>query len=380
LDSLICFSHLRWDFVWQRPQHLLSRLARDFKIYFVEEPITSTQAQEPFIETFPGAGSSNIEIVRLVQPSKEDYWIGHGNPQTQVTYNQLLSQFLQERAIKEPLIWFYTPMALDFLSLFPDYKLLIYDVMDQLAAFKGAPVELVDREKELLRRADIVLTGGLSLYRSKLPFNPETYLFPSGVEIEHFATAANQANVTRPAELEGLKGPILGYYGVIDERFDLELLRHLAQSRPDWTILLIGPVLKIDEADLPQSANLHYLGMHSYAELPSYLAFFDVALVPFALNEATQYLSPTKTLEYLAAGKPVVSTPINDIVELYGEVVKVAHTPAEFVSQVEAALAADPAVILPRAKEILSQATWDSIAEKIKGLFVQKINSLPLKS
>ncbi len=214
-------------------------------------------------------------------------------------------------------------MALDFLEIIPNYRLLIYDVMDQLAAFKDAPTELIEREKDLLRRSDIVLTGGLSLYRNKLTYNPNTYLFPSGVEIEHYAAAANSANFNKPAEIQDLQGPILGYFGVIDERFDLTTLAYLAQTRPDWTILMIGPTLKIDPADLPRASNIHYLGMRTYNELPAYLAFFDVSLVLFALNDATKFLSPTKTLEYLAAGKPVVATPINDIVELYGEVVTI---------------------------------------------------------
>lgn len=214
-------------------------------------------------------------------------------------------------------------MALDFLEIIPNYRLLIYDVMDQLAAYKDAPTELIEREKDLLRRSDIVLTGGLSLYRNKLTYNPNTYLFPSGVEIEHYAAAANSANFNKPAEIQDLQGPILGYFGVIDERFDLTTLAYLAQTRPDWTILMIGPTLKIDPADLPRASNIHYLGMRTYNELPAYLAFFDVSLVLFALNDATKFLSPTKTLEYLAAGKPVVATPINDIVELYGEVVTI---------------------------------------------------------
>lgn len=266
-------------------------------------------------------------------------------------------------------------MALDFLEIIPNYRLLIYDVMDQLAAFKDAPTELIEREKDLLRRSDIVLTGGLSLYRNKLTYNPNTYLFPSGVEIEHYAAAANSANFNKPAEIQDLQGPILGYFGVIDERFDLTTLAYLAQTRPDWTILMIGPTLKIDPADLPRASNIHYLGMRTYNELPAYLAFFDVSLVLFALNDATKFLSPTKTLEYLAAGKPVVATPINDIVELYGEVVTICYSPAEFVSQIDSILAGNSQKNPARIAEILNEATWDTIAGKIKNLIKSQMTT-----
>lgn len=376
MRPLICFSHLRWDFVWQRPQHLLSRLSKRFKIYFVEEPAFSELTDQPKLEVLPTPANPDIVVIRLILPGAEESWVGHGDKTSQPVYNDLLSQFFKEQNIKQPLLWFYTPMALDFLQIIPDYKLLIYDVMDQLAAFKDAPVELLKREKDLLERADIVLTGGVSLYRSKLPFNKNTYLFPSGVEIEHYATAANPANFDLPPELEGRKKPILGYFGVIDERVDQPLLAYIANSRPDWTILLIGPVLKIDPGELPVADNLLYLGMRPYNVLPSYLAFFDVALIPFALNEATEYLSPTKTLEYLAAGKPVIATPINDVIELYGEVVRIAHNPNEFVEQVEATLKSNPDTNSGRVAEILNRATWDSIAGKITELIEQSCRVL----
>ncbi len=381
MENLICFSHLRWDFVWQRPQHLLTRLSRTFKIYFVEEPLALEEIQEPELEVLPTPANSNIAnsniiVIRLLLPDEKSGWIAQNSDKVQAVYNEMLQRFLKEQDITRPLIWFYTPMALDFLEIIPAYKLLIYDVMDQLAAFFGAPAGLAEREEKLLGIADIVLTGGISLYRSKAPFNKNTYLFPSGVEIEHYATAANSSNFKLPADLEGLKRPIIGYFGVIDERIDQPLLAFIAQSRPKWTILMIGPYAKIDPATLPQADNLHYIGMRNYKELPSYLAFFDVAMIPFALNEATEYLSPTKTLEYLAAGKPVVSTPIKDVIELYGEVVRVAATHADFVRQIEAALSSDPGMNTNRVKEILNQATWDSIAGKITGLIQEKIRNV----
>jgi glycosyltransferase involved in cell wall biosynthesis len=355
--------------VWQRPQHLLSRLARQHRVLFVEEPITLTDEGEgkPRLEVFPGHSASNVTVLRLLLPASQPCQIGHGDPQTQEIYTRLLLEYLKNEGYTNPILWMYTPMGLDFVEAIQP-ELLVYDVMDQLSAFLGAPPQLLQREETLLRRADLVFTGGMSLYRAKLPFNPNTHLFPSGVEIEHFAQATKPGAFERPADLQNIPRPVLGYYGVIDERMDLPLLAHLAQSHPEWQIVMLGPVVKINPKDLPQAPNLHYPGIKSYEELPAYLNHFDVALVPFAMNEATRYLSPTKTLEYMAAHKPVVSTPIHDVIELYGEVVRVASTPAEFVSQVEAALKEDAKARLPKEDELLAQHTWNSIADRMDEL------------
>lgn len=366
MSDLVCISHLRWDFVWQRPQQLLARLAQTRRVLFVEEPVTRTEVVVPYLEVFPANNATNVTVLRLVQPAPQNYWIGHGDPRTQPAYSRLLKEYLQAEGYVNPVLWMYTPMGSEFVDEIGP-GLLVYDVMDQLAAFKGAPPHLLEREKQLLRRADLVFTGGVSLYRDKLPFNENTYLFPSGVEIEHFAKAARPDAFTRPDDLpdpqEGQA--LLGYYGVIDERMDLALLAYLAQARPHWQIIMLGPLAKINRADLPQAANLHYLGMKSYKQLPTYLAYFDVALIPFALNQATRYLSPTKTLEYMAAQKPVVSNPIADVVELYGEVVRVAYSRAEFVAQVEAALQDKPPINQAKAAELLTRYTWDSIAAQM---------------
>lgn len=367
MDDLVCVSHLRWDFVWQRPQHLLARLAQHRRVFFVEEPIAipNTDAQRLDSYEWEGDKGEKVTVIRLVQPMESLRWIGHGDSLTDATCGQLLKDALAQAGASHPTLWLYTPMADSFIDVLHP-SLVVYDVMDQLSAFKGAPAELSQREQTLLQRADIVLTGGMSLYRDKAPFNPNTHLFPSGVEIEHFARGVNMA---MPNDLRHLPRPIAGYFGVIDERMDLALLAKMAHQHPEWTILMIGPVVKIDVHDLPQAPNLHYLGMRAYADLPAYLAHFDVALVPFALHEATRYLSPTKTLEYMAAHKPIVTTPIPDVVELYGEVVRVGHTHEEFIALVEAALCADDAAQrLPAERSLLEQNTWDAIAARINTL------------
>lgn len=368
MQDLICISHLRWDFVWQRPQQLLSRLAQHYRVHFVEEPVTDTEIEHPYLETYPGRtpGAQPVTVVRLHYPSKEHYWIGHQDERTQQRYERLLLDYLEAEEILDPILWLYTPMAAPFVQVI-EPQLLIYDVMDELSAFKGASAALQRADRDLLQRADLVFTGGVSLYRARQQQHDNIHLFPSGVDIDHFARADRDA-CERPADIADLSSPILGYFGVIDERMDRELLAQLAQTHPEWQILMVGPVIKIDPAELPQAPNLHYPGMKDYNELPVYLAHFDVALVPFAMNEATRHLSPTKTLEYLAAHKPVVSTPIPDIIELYGDYVRIGATPAAFTQQVEAALAASPAerqARRQREQALLDRYTWDSIAAQM---------------
>lgn len=367
MQDLVCVSHLRWDFVWQRPQHLLARLARRWRVFFVEEPI-AVPAHEPLrIDSYDwhGASGETVTVLRLMQPIEHPRWIGHGDDLTDQTYRKLLKGWLAQQGIKHPLLWLYTPMADSFIEALKPSE-VIYDVMDQLSAFKDAPAELVERDRAMLCRADVVLTGGTSLYRDKSPYNPNTYLFPSGVEIKHFA---GHDDLEMPDDLRAIPRPILGYFGVIDERMDLELLAKMGEQHSEWSVVLIGPVIKIDFAELPQAPNLYYLGMRAYAELPAYLVHFDVALIPFAVHEATRYLSPTKTLEYMAAHKPIVSTPIPDVIELYGGVVRIGYTYEEFIAHAEAALRANDAPQrLPQEHALLQQNTWDAIANKVAAI------------
>jgi UDP-galactopyranose mutase len=368
MQDLICISHLRWGFVWQRPQHLLSRLAEQYRVLFVEEPMTNTEISKPQLAIHVGhtQNGAAVTLACLQQPADHHYWIGHNDPNTQQTYERLLLEYLATEEYHDPLLWLYTPMAERFVHTMP-HKLLIYDVMDELSAFRGAPAELKEQDKRLAQQADLVFTGGASLYRARSPYNLNTHLFPSGVETTHFARAASE-QFARPADLANLAAPILGYFGVIDERMDLPLLAHIAEAHPEWNIVMLGPVIKIEPANLPKAANIHFLGMKDYADLPGYLAYFDVTLIPFAMNEATRYLSPTKTLEYLAAHKPTVSTPLPDVIELYGNFVRIGHTPEEFVAQIEQALAENSEQRKWRwAKEqtLLTQHSWDNIASRM---------------
>jgi UDP-galactopyranose mutase len=372
LGDIICISHLRWDFVWQRPQHLLSSLSEYSRVLFVEEPVTRPGLIEPYLEVLPGHSAPDVTVLRLIQPVTKPCWIGHGDPLTQATYSRLLLDYLWQEDIPAAVLWLYTPLGLDFVEVIP-HTLLIYDVLDQLTGVKEATPDLLEKEDALVGQADLVFCRCTSLYHDKIPLNSQTYLFPSGVEAGHFAPAANPANFPVPRELAGLPRPIIGYYGVIDDRMDLLLLAYIAQARPDWSLVIVGPLSRIGQEDLPVAANIHYPGMKSYAELPAYLALFNVALVPFVLNEATRYLSPTKALEYIAAHKPVVATPIPDIQALYNPVVRTAATSSEFVQQIEAALQEQPADRRPGEDKLLDLYTWNKIAGRIHRLIQEKL-------
>ena len=230
----------------------------------------------------------------------------------------LVDELVQTERVRRPLLWYYTPMALDFTAHL-DASAILYDCMDELSAFRGAPDCLRERESLLVERASLILTGGRSLYEAKrLQYRHDNlHLFPSSVDIAHFGLA--RGPLPEPPDQAHLPRPRLGFFGVLDERLDIALLSAVAAARPEWQFVMVGPVVKIDPDSLPQRPNIHYLGKKGYDQLPGYLAGWDVALLPFARNEATRFISPTKTPEYLAAGKPVVSTSIRDVVTPYGE-------------------------------------------------------------
>jgi hypothetical protein len=371
---LVCFSHLRWDFVWQRPQHLLTRFAQRMPVYYVEEPEAGhTQAGLRVAE------QDGVTVVTPLLPVCTEGFAPSTNDQIRGLLDPL---FASLAAPGEVILWYLTPMAYGAEPQGLDPALVVFDAMDELANFNGAPCGLREREQALVASADLVFTGGPSLYEARKDQHPSVHCFPSGVEMEHFAQAAN--GIPRPRDLANRPRPVLGYYGVIDERLDLDLIDAVATSHPEWTIAMIGPVAKISRADLPQRPNIVYYGAQAYASLPSFLACFDVALLPFARNKATRFISPTKTLEYLAAGKPVVSTPIADVFDLYGDVVRFGATPEGFAAAIDALLHEDAGARARRegmSRSIAAGYNWDSIASRMSDLMqeaiVRRMNSVP---
>ena len=346
--DLICFSHLRWGFVWQRPQHVMTRFARERRVFFVEEPVPITGEARLEARQDPRGVTVLVPRVPDVAPAEAAR-----------LQSDLLQRYVATEKIASPVLWYYTPMAQE-VSRDLDAGVVVYDCMDELSGFDGAPPELRAREHELLERADVVFTGGVSLYEAKRHLHHNVHAMPSSVDAGHFARARH---VTRaPSDQAPIPRPRIGFYGVIDERLDVPLLAGAAEARPDWQFVMVGPVVKIDAARLPRHPNVHYLGAKTYTELPDYVGGWDVAMLPFARNDATRFISPTKTPEYLAAGRPVVSTSIADVVRPYERLglVRIADTPGEFAAAVEASLHEDATARLEAADRFLSRTSWDA--------------------
>ena len=365
--DLVCFSHLRWDFVYQRPQHLLTRCARDRRVFYVEEPIF-------------GTGSMRLDVcerdggVRVVVPHLPDGL--RSEIATAAVLKEMMRRLFTDNGIREYVFWYYTPMALHFTRQFNPVA-AVYDCMDELSAFKGAHSRLQECEKELFQRVDLVFTGGQSLYEAKRNQHPAVYAFPSSIDVPHFCKARTAK--TDPEDQASIPHPRLGFFGVIDERFDIELLNSLATQRPDWHFVMIGPVVKIHPDSLPKRPNIYYLGPKNYDVLPNYLAGWDIALLLFARNESTRFISPTKTPEYLAAGKPVISTSIRDVVWPYGELdlVRIADTAADFIQEAEQLLSKshEKTDWLARVDDFLANMSWDKTWEQMSLLLNQVIEA-----
>ena len=348
--DLVCFSHLRWDFVYQRPQHLLSRCAAKRRVFFVEEPIFSNCSMR--LEVREADSGVHVVVPHLPEGLRSEIAID-------AVMKDLTRQLFVEHDIKEYVFWYYTPLALSFTSHFKPIA-SVYDCMDELSAFKGAHSKLPVLEKQLFRQVDLVFTGGQSLYEAKRGQHPAVYAFPSSIDVAHFGKARTAVN--DPEDQANIPHPRLGFFGVIDERFDVELLDEVAAKRPDWNFVIIGPIVKIHPDTLPKHSNIHYLGGKKYNELPDYLAGWDVALLLFARNESTRFISPTKTPEYLAAGKPVISTSIRDVVRPYGEMklVEITDTADEFIHAAEKLLSRrDDSEWLQKVDSFLENISWD---------------------
>jgi UDP-galactopyranose mutase len=365
--DLVCLSHLRWNFVYQRPQHLLSRCAKNRRVFFLEEPVFSA-ATDWWLDV-----SIHESGVWVIVPHLSE---GTSEATAQTAQQAMLDDLLRAADISQYILWYYTPMAVSFTSHLKPLA-VVYDCMDELSAFQGAHPDLKANENQLLKRASVVFTGGHNLYEAKQHQHPNIHAFPSSIEKEHFATARNLSE--EPVDQKDIPHPRLGFYGVIDERMDIELLAGIAEAKPDWHLVIIGPVVKIDPATLPTHPNIHYLGGKSYQELPAYLGGWDIAMLPFAINESTKFISPTKTPEYLAAGKPVISTPIRDVVRPYGEngLVRIASNSEEFVACAEEILSESSDVRTKWLSEVdafLADNSWDNTWGEMLGLIESAID------
>ena len=368
LPDLVCFAHLHWDFVWQRPQHLMTRFAQHGRVFYVEEAFYhNDDLIEPHLEVKERQNGLKVLVVHLPQRLRANE---AGAEQAQF---EVLSSYFDANGIEKYIFWYYTPMALGKSRFFKPL-LTVYDCMDELAAFKFAPPELKKREQDLFQLADLVFTGGHTLYEAKREQHPDAHPFPSSIDKAHFGQARQE--MAEPADQAGIAHPRVGFFGVVDERLDIELLGELAMNHPEWQFVIIGPVVKIDPATLPRTSNIHYLGGKDYQELPAYLRGWDVATLLFADNESTRFISPTKTPEYLAAGRPVVSTPIRDVVRPYGELnlVQIAANAQDFGAAIAKALTqTQDADWRQRTDDYLATISWDQTWQQMLDLMTQRL-------
>jgi UDP-galactopyranose mutase len=355
MQTLLVFSHLRWNFVYQRPQHLLTRLAQRWPVIYIEEPV-------------PGAATDYLELidaaegVEVWRPHLRSVEYGmHGANET--VFRRLVLAAVKARGISSYGVWFYTPMAM-FMAASLEPQCTIYDCMDELSMFKGAPSQLMQQERALFDSADVVFTGGRSLYEAKRALHDNVHCFPSSVDARHFSRPV----ADHPLQA-ALARPRVGYCGVIDERIDIDLLVGMAALRPQWQIVMVGPTAKIDPDALPRPPNIHWMGQQDYQALPAFIQGWDVCLLPFALNDSTRFISPTKTLEYLASGRPAVSTAIRDVRETYDRVVEIRADAAGFVEACEALMQRDESQRLASdraVQAILAGTSWDATAASME--------------
>ncbi len=363
---IIVHSHLGWDWVWQRPQQFLSRLSKKHRILFVQGPSFEGVETSSFtvknVEDYP-----NIWVLQMTIPwsrCSDGAWVDA--ERLRLVREALSStQIGLKGKFEQPVQWFYDPMAVTAFAGNMNENAIVYDCMDELSQFKGAPKELVQRERQLLGIADVVFAGGRKMWESKSRYNTNCHFYGCGVDVAHFGKARS-ATTPIPDDVKDLQGPILGYFGVVDERMDYELVEKLADANPKWNVVIVGPVCKVDPKTLPQRANLHWLGGRDYTQLPAYTKAFDVCLMPFALNEATEYINPTKALEYMATAKPIVSSAVPDVVSNFSKVVQIAHSHEAFIWLCQNAVAQPDQKLISRGLKMAHDNTWDAIVAQLE--------------
>ena len=361
---IIVHCHLCWDWVWQRPQQFLSRLSKRHRILFIETVGPDPQLATPIARFYSPENSPNITVLRLQFPS----WRWSDAAFVDQERRRIVREFLDGPGagqFENPVQWFYDPMTVPIFAGQLGEILNVYDCMDELSQFKGAPPEIKTREARLLSLADVVFTGGRKMYESKSRLNSNCHFYGCGVDVEHFGSARNNSTPV-PADLAGLRQPVLGFFGVVDERMDYELVAKLADANPNWSVAIVGPVMKVDPKSLPQRSNLHWLGQRAYADLPALCKGFKVCLMPFALNESTEYINPTKALEYMASGRPIVSSAVPDVVSNFSSVVKIARNHDEFIQLCRDAVEQPDESAVQRGLQMAAENTWESIVARLE--------------
>jgi glycosyltransferase involved in cell wall biosynthesis len=360
---IIALCHLSWSWVWQRPQQFLSRFARTHPVLFVETYCSDVPTTR--VDLQPADGHPNVTILQMHLPAARWSDADYIDAERRRTLRTTLARDLRGR-FDRSLLWFNDPMAVVAFAGHLGERAIVYDCMDELSQFKGAPPILVERERELLRRADVIFCGGQRMRQKRLPLNPNCHFFGTGVDIAHFGRARTDELAVAPEIAAFGPGPVLGYFGVIDERIDYDLLAHIADARPGWHIAMVGPTAKVDPATFPQRPNLHWLGGQPYARLPEFAKGFSVAVMPFALNAATEFINPTKALEYMAAGRPVVSTALAEVRLNFGRIARIADSADEFIEHCDREISRPSWLRISRGLELAAANTWEAIVARME--------------
>jgi beta-glucosidase/6-phospho-beta-glucosidase/beta-galactosidase/glycosyltransferase involved in cell wall biosynthesis len=383
--GIVVFSHLRWGFVWQRPQQFLSRFAKKHTVLFIEEPFFDRpEHDEPELQYH-----RVMPNVTVACPHLPPSW--NTNPKLPDLLRQYAHQAIKDMneggEFDKPLIWYYSPMDASWSLGHFENRGIVYDSMDELSQFTGAPPSLIANERRLMEHSDVVFTGGYELYLKKKQQHHNVHFFGCGVEFEHFSQAQDPAT-SIPPDIDFMNRPILGWFGVVDERVDYNMVGEMARMRPEWSFAMVGPVVKVDPNLLPHFPNLYWLGGRDYSVLPNYCRAFDVNMMCFAINAATQFINPTKALEYLATGKPVISTPVKDVVTQYSDTVEIVKTAEEFVYAAERAMQNPDKARIQRGIELARKSSWESTVQTMQDIIkaaisksdrpsTKKVESLP---
>ena len=360
---IVVHSHLPWDWVWQRPQQFLSRLSEKHRVLFIEAPYPTKLPRNAHVTLREVSDYPNIIVLQMQMPAarwSDGAWIDKER-------RRLVQSFLASplgRNFDSPVQWFYDPMAVTAFAGHLNERAIVYDCMDELSLFHGSPPEMVRRDRELLAVADVVFAGGPKIWKAKRELNANCFSFGCGVDATHFARARDPG-LTVPADVIGLPHPIYGYFGVVDERIDYDLLAALADAG-SGSVVMVGPSTKVDPATFPRRSNIHWLGARDYVDLPVYAKSFDVCLMPFALNKATEFINPTKALEYMATGKPIVATPVEDVAAQFSEVVVVADSPADFIAKAARCSLRPDQSRIKRGFEFVRRNSWESVVRQLE--------------
>jgi len=361
----ILASIIQWYEVWQRPQHFASNLSRKYKTCYISP-----------VPVHHIVGQVHVWLSRRLKRLAQRLWVfvplllpGENKVGLIRALNRLLwVGYAKEAALRlgtaRPVVWINFPFNPRLAkSLSP--RAVVYDVMDEFVEFSIAPRKARRMEEEVLNRASFVSTGTYALYEKKTALHPHVRYIPCGVDFELFNSVVKR-KPPRPQDFPKARAPVFGYFGTLNERIDAELIEEVARRRPGWLFVLIGPIQR-SYGGTRQLGNVYYLGLKPYKLLPTYLAHFDVCTMPYRITEATKSISPVKLLEYFAAGKPVITTRIPDVLRFYESLVWVVDGADDFITKGEALLRMIQSGHLSYDQyvEVARQRSWEQMAEQM---------------